>query len=113
MNPQTLAAARKRVEQVVITQTSLGADWLATCAQARRCYVIGACQARERNLKLSTPFDVSLVEKGITEFVAGVPRLRRFSIHFIFGEVTTAIQRLGHYRRLLASYQVDNAPENN
>ena len=88
----------------MITKKSTGVDWLAASPKVRRTYVTKACQdCVKHGLGV---VDSSLVDEGITEFFS-IPRLRKKTVHFIFGEVFSATRHLGHYRRLLDSYRAE------
>ena len=87
----------------MITKKSTGTDWLAASPEARHTYVTKAClDCSKHGLGV---VDSSLVTEGITDFFH-LPRLRKKSVQFIFGEVFSATRFLGHYRRLLDSYRV-------
>ena len=87
----------------MITKESTGADWLAASPGVRREYVTRKCRGCiDAGLGSSSP---SLAEDGVSAFFA-IPSLRRHLVSFAFGQIHTAIVKLGDYHELVDSFRI-------
>ena len=80
----------------MLTHESRGEDWVADTADERRAYVEAACQrCREAGLEIP-PWSA---QEGISEYFRDHAKFHH-DVGDAFGEVSSAIARLGYYPRL-------------
>jgi hypothetical protein len=85
----------------MITKQSTGSDWLKASPAVRSEYVERKCRACEAaGIGSSSP---ALVSEGISAFFA-IPKLRHHLVSFAFGNIHTALVKLGDYHALVDSF---------